>query len=181
MDHTDTHSTINISPLSIEVEGKSDLKVYAKISLDLLLTIAVYFIFYFLKKKSFIYDDNYFLFIPVLIAAWALGGFLSGKFRLRKDHIFLVRIKRHYTALLVSLGAVAVFLLQTDYSISRFVVAGTFISAFLTALIIEFYLTGGKIIKPDLERGPVSYQFFALDFLLLSWILFILYEKSCSF
>ncbi len=154
---------------------------FIKLLIDLLIYIFSFLVFYLVKKKSFIYDDNYFLFLPVILAAWALGGMLSGKFRLRKEHIFFVRIKRHYTALLISLGAIAVFLLQTDFSISRFVVAGSLIVAFFVELVIELFLSGGKIVKPDLDRGPVSYLFVVLDFVLLSWILFFLYEIKIGF
>lgn len=181
MDHTETSATINSAEAIGRVSKKLDLNPAVKIILDLILTIVVYLVFYYLKKSSFIYDENYFLFLPVFAAAWAIGGFLSGKFRIKKEHIFFVRVKRHYTALLISLGTIAIFLLETNYSISRFVVVGSFIVSFIAEVVIEFYLTGSKIEKPDSDRGPVSYLFLILDFLLLSWIIFFLYEIKIGF
>ncbi len=83
-----------------------------------------------------------------MIAGWGLGSLLSGKFRIKPEHILLVRLKRYYISLVVALGTIAILLLQTELSISRFVVVGSLITAFLMESGIELFKMNGKIEKP---------------------------------
>lgn len=178
MTHTQLQSTVS-PPVTIR-KAKAERKFlrWGIISTDLLIYLVSYIIFYFIKKKVLIYDNNYTEFLLIFVGAWLLGGLLSGKFRLRYGHHLIVKLKRHYSSLLLSLGAIAIFLLQTEYSISRFVVVGSYIAAFLFMSSIELYLSNGKVDKTDLKKGSISYSFLFIDFTILTWILFFLFERK---
>ncbi len=177
MDHTEAHSTISAPVINSSVEkiGKKSLAI--RITLNFFIYLTCYLVFFILKKKGFIYDVNYIKFLPIMIAGWGLGSLLSRKFRIKPEHILLVRLKRYYISLVVALGTIAILLLQTELSISRFVVVGSLISAFLIEAGIELLKMNGKIEIPKLDRGSISYTLLIIDFLLLTFILFYLYEK----
>ena len=152
MDHTEAHPSIT-SPLidsAVEKTGKKSLVI--RIILNFFIFLTCYLVFFILKKNGFIYDDNYLKFLPIMIAGWGLGSLLSGKFRIKQEHILLVRLKRYYMSLVVALGTIAILLLQTELSISRFVVVGSLISAFLIEAGIEIIKMNGKIEIPKLDR-----------------------------
>jgi lipopolysaccharide/colanic/teichoic acid biosynthesis glycosyltransferase len=134
-------------------------------------------VFYFIKKKTFIYDDNYLIFLPVLTSAWGLGGLLSGKFRIKSHHSLTEMLKKQHTSLLISLGAIALFLTEAQFSISRFVVVGSFIAAFLVEVAIDLKRSrmNGNVLSSD--KIPLSYTYLFLDLLILTWILFFYYSK----
>ena len=112
-----------------------------------------------------------------MITGWALGSLLSKKFRIKPEHILLIRLKRYYFSLAVALGTIAILLLQTELNISRFVVAGSLITAFLIETGIELFKMRGKIEIPLLDRGSISYTFIIVDFILLTFIIYYLFEK----
>ena len=148
-----------------------------KVVIDLLLFLLLFVVFYFINKKGLVFDSRYLYFLPVFVGAWAIGGLLSAKFKLTPGHTFVVRIKRIASSLLISLGVVALTLLELDFSISRFVVLGPFITAAFIEIIIEFYRSGSTINLYLIRKEKVSYALLILDLLILSAIVFLFYEK----
>ena len=153
---------------------------FNRILTNLLIYLSSLVLFYFINKKALIYDQRYLILLPVLIGAWALGGFLSKKFRVTEEHGFIVRVKRSYMSLLISLGTIGIFLLWSDLSASRFVIVGSFLAAFLTELFIDFFRSKELLsVRFDRVKG-ISYSLMLFDFLILTAFLFIYYELQVS-
>ena len=181
MEHTENQIAIEPPVQSFPAVTDEKGKFAAKIIINFTVYLSAYLVFYFFKKQALIYDDNYLVFLPVLISAWGLGGLLSGKFRIKEHHTLIERLKKQHTSLLISLGAIAIFLTEAQFSISRFVVVGSFITAFLVEVVIDLnrFRLNGNILSN--EKIPISYTYFFLDLLILTWILFFYYSKSAGF
>jgi len=170
-------SNIEIVPETSFVKRKYLNKVVA----NLLLYLLIYVGFYFINKKGLIFDSRYLLFLPVFIGAWGIGGLLSAKFKLTSEHTFVARVKRSASSLLISLGVVALALLELDLSISRFVVVGSLIAAVLIETVIEFFSSGRPLTFQIIRNEKVSYTLLIIDFLILSSILYFFYEVRIGF
>ena len=109
MDHTEAHPTISAPVIKSAIEKIGKKSLVIRIILNFFIFLTCYLVFFILKKKGFIYDDNYLMFLPIMIAGWGLGSLLSGKFRIKQEHILLVRLKRYYMSLVVALGTIAIY------------------------------------------------------------------------
>jgi lipopolysaccharide/colanic/teichoic acid biosynthesis glycosyltransferase len=156
-------------------------KFAVNVVINLTVYIAAYIIFYLIKKQSFIYDNNYLVFLPVFISAWGLGGLISGKFRIRHNHTKTERLKKYYASLLISIGTAAIFLNIVQFSISRFVVAGSFIAAFLAEIIIELHRTEVTNKEKPKDKFRFSYTYLILDAVILLWIVFFYIVRRFDF
>jgi len=181
MEQIENQSVIETSVEPLPVVNEEKEKFAAKILINFAVYLSTYLVFYFIKKRELVYDDNYLIFLPVLISAWGLGGLLSGKFRLNSLHTLTERLKKQHTSLLISLGAIAIFLTEAQFSISRFVVVGSFITAFLVEVAIDLKRSrmNGNVLSN--EKIPLSYTYLFLDLLILTWILFFYYSRSSGF
>jgi len=177
MDHTEAHPKISAPVINSAIEKIGKKSLVIRIILNFFIFLTCYLFFFILKKKGIIYDENYIKFLPIMIAGWGLGSLLSGKFKIKQEHILLIRLKRYYMSLVVALGTIAILLLQTELNVSRFVVVGSLITAFLMESAIELLKMNGKIEKLKLDRGSISYTFLITDFLLLTFIVFYLYDR----
>lgn len=137
-------------------------------------------VFYFIKKQALVYDYRYLVILPVILGAWGLGGILSKKFKITEEHGFIVRAKRAYMSLLISLGGIGIFLLFSGYSASRFVIVGSMIAAFLAELIIEFFRSKELLLERIDRIKGISYPLLIFDFIILTGFLAIYYELQVS-
>lgn len=180
--HQPEATTAPINELGIDPETNLfQKKNLNKIAANLLLYLIIYVIFYFINKKSLIYDQRYIMFLPVLLSSWGFSGLLSGKFIIGPEHSFVARVKRNSTALLIALGVTAFALLQLDFSISRFVVVGSLTSAALIETIIAFFRSGSKIDFHLIRKEKISYVLLILDLFILVSILYFFYEVRVGF
>ncbi|MBT8379969.1 MAG: sugar transferase [Ignavibacteria bacterium] len=181
MHQSEAQSTA-VSDIKVVPESAfSKKKDINKVAANLLLYLLIYVGFYFINKKGWVFDSRYLLFLPVFVSAWGIGGLLSAKFKIKPDHEFIARAKRCASSLLISLGVVAIALLELDLSISRFVVVGSLTTAAFIETILEFYRSGSKIDFQLIRNEKISYALLVLDLFILSAVLFFFYEARIGF
>ena len=148
-----------------------------KILANLFFYLFTFILFYVIKYHSLNLSQKLISFLPIYLVAWFTGGLISGKFRFQSSVSFLTNLKKSYTSLLISLGIIAFLMLQSEsISISRLVVVGSLFSGLLIESL--FYITGKKtvLVEANKKRKKVSITAFIIDFLLLSWVLYFLYD-----
>jgi len=158
------------------VASKGKLIDLHRVGTNLAIFLITLLTFYFINKKGLVYDGRYIQLLPVILGAWFIGGFLSKKFKVNEEHVFIVRAKRSYMSLLYSLGTIGLFLIWSDFSISRFVIVGSFLALFIFELSIEFFASK-QVFNIHLGRiKSISYLLFLVDFTLLTFVLLTSYE-----
>jgi lipopolysaccharide/colanic/teichoic acid biosynthesis glycosyltransferase len=153
-----------------------------KIIGNLIIYILAFSLVFFIKYKHIIIGDAYIRFLIIYFTGWAIGGIVSGKFRFQSVSSILTCINKCYTALLISLGVAAFLLAEYEsVSVSRLVVIGSFFSAMLIEIFI--YSLNSRSIKGDKKKLKTKRSVTApvIDLLLLSWVIFFLYDLKIGF
>ncbi|MHA1916638.1 MAG: sugar transferase [Promethearchaeota archaeon] len=148
---------------------------------NFLLYLFAYTLVYWLKYNNIELGAKFTNFLFLYIAAWVTGGVISGKFRFQSLTSLNTCLNQCYTSLLISLGVVAFLLAEFSVTISRLVVIGSFFSA----LIIEIALFLIKNRNITVSKSPSKKRFSVaapiIDFLLLSWVFYFLYDQKVGF
>ena len=153
-----------------------------KISGNLLIYLFTFVLLYLLKYQTLILTRNYYTFLPIYLLAWLTGGLISGKFRYQTSLSFLDNLNRSYTSLLISLGVVAFLILQYDsISLSRLVVVGSLFSGLLIETFIYIITKKGSFKENVKEKKRFSFTAPFIDLLILSWVIYFLYDYKVGF
>lgn len=152
------------------------------ILLNLVIYLFAFALAYLIKKQAIVYDQNYASYLLIYISAWAVGGLFSGKFRFRTYMSFGACLSKCYISLLFSLGIVAFYLSETaSLSISRLFVVGSLFLAF-TIEVGYYSLKSRRTISKSVRRKRnISYITIILDLILLTWVLFFMYDKKIDY
>ena len=153
-----------------------------KILGNLVIYLLVLLIVYYLKYKHLHITASYWNFLIIYLIAWAAGVLISGKFRFQSVTTLQSCLSKCYTSLLISLGVAAFLLAEFEsVSISRLVVVGSFFSAPLIEIVIFSYRNRSQLEKASKTKKKISIIAPIIDFLLLSWVLYFLYEYKIGF
>ncbi|GMR25347.1 MAG: hypothetical protein BMS9Abin39_0638 [Ignavibacteria bacterium] len=149
---------------------------------NLLIYLAAFTLVYYFKYNNIAISGSHFNFIFIYLTAWAVGGMISGKFRFQTISTLQSCLSKYYTSLLISLGIAAFLLAEIESaSISRLVVVGSFFSAMLTEIAIFSFKNRAQLEKARKIKKKISIVAPLIDFLLLSWVLFFLYDYKIGF
>ena len=153
-----------------------------KILGNLVIYILVFLVVFYLKYKHLNITASNWNFLIIYLIAWAVGGMISGKFRFQSVTTLQSCLSKCYTSLLISLGVAAFLLAEFEsVSISRLVVVGSFFSAPLIEIAIFSYRNRTQLEKANKTKKKISIIAPVIDFLLLSWVLYFLYEYKIGF
>ncbi len=149
---------------------------------NLLIYIFTLGLFYLLKYNNLNITSNYINLLPVYLLAWVTGGIISGKFRFQSSISFLSNLNKSYTSLLISLGVVAFFMIQSEsLSASRLVVVGSFFSGLIIENLLYMVTNKVELIKATKSGRKISFTAPIIDFLLLTWVIYFLYDYKIGF
>ncbi|MCZ6702698.1 MAG: hypothetical protein O6940_06610, partial [Ignavibacteria bacterium] len=176
--HSASLSQLNGSP---GIPHKIAVRI-PKILGNLLIYLFAFATVYLLKYNNLEPGPKLTSFLIIYVIAWAAGGLISGKFRFQSTTTLQSCLTKCYTSLLISLGVAAFLLAEfVSVSISRLVVVGSFFSASLIEIAIFSYRNRSQLEKAGKTKKKISIIAPVIDFLLLSWVLYFLYDYKIGF
>jgi lipopolysaccharide/colanic/teichoic acid biosynthesis glycosyltransferase len=130
---TDTLPLTLSSNLSNNIKKK---KYSVNAAFSFLIYLVTFFIFYYIKKRTLILEDNYYQLLGFLVFSLIAGSVISNKFNLTIHHELWQIFRKLCISLILSLGFLSILLLFFQVpNISR----GLIISVMFSGLVIEAY------------------------------------------
>lgn len=173
------------SLLKIPTKTKKSLKSFDKLTerystdyvLNFLAGLSFYvfsfFLFYFIKRKTFIIESEYYQVFIVLIVSVIIGSVFSNKIKLSKKHDFSQIFRKNYISLIFSLGILSLlfFLLRISFT-SRFMLLGTFIFGSLMETGYYILISEKRKKINFIEKTKLSIDYLITDGLILTFVIF---------
>ena len=155
----------------LSVIGRSYKNIFVSISIYIL----IFSLFYFVSKKSFNFDNEYFEYSGYFIFSLIIGALLSKKFSKEKQDTAQQTLKNLYFSSFISLFTLVILFLFIEINpITRLDI----ISAMFSGLLIESYFCtisrkNEKSNKSFIERMKLSIEFIFLDGLILTFFCYV--------
>ncbi|RKY91479.1 MAG: hypothetical protein DRQ13_11385, partial [Ignavibacteriae bacterium] len=176
--HSESLSSLNGSP---GIPHKI-IVLLPKILGNLLIYLFAYALVYLLKYNNLDPGPKFIGFLMIYLTAWAAGGLVSGKFRFQAVTTLQSCLSKCYTSLLFSLGVAAFMLAEFElFLISRLVVVGSFFLAPIIEITIFSYRNRSHLEKAHKTKKKISIVAPVIDFILLSWVLYFMYDYKIGF
>ena len=158
-------------------EDKLEISVKTDFVLNLLLGISIYifsfFLFYFIKRDTFIIEPEYYRIFGIILISVIFGSILSSKPRINKGHSFSQIFRKNYISLILSLGFLSLWFLIFEISFaSRFMLLGTFITGALIEIGYYIFISDRRKKVNFIERSKLSLNYLIIDGLILTSAIF---------
>jgi len=144
-----------------------------------LLYTLTYFVWYYLKRNTFILQDNYVMLYGYYIFSIFFASILANKAFLTNRHEIMQSLRKIYISSFLALGILSLILFETDAStLSRYVILGSMLSGAIFESLYFYSISENRSIKRLIEHNPVSYSYLIPDLILLTITnYFIIYKN----
>jgi hypothetical protein len=144
-----------------------------------LIYLSTFFIWYFLKRSTFLLEDKYIELIIYYFLSLFVASILSNKAFLTRNHEYNQSLRKIYISILLALGMLSLILLETDAStLSRYVIIGSMLSGSVLESFYFYAVSENKSIKVIIDRNPISYFYTIPDLLLLTFSIYFFIIKN---
>ena len=144
--------------------------MFLNIIIDFLLYTLSFFLFHYIRKNEFLLDKKYLFYYLSFMISWIAASLLSRKF-MKRENKLLNRLYPYFIAFFLMLGLLTMLIIRFNMlSVSRFVLLGSLIFAFVIELIITTVKNRSIVNYPQIKI-IISGKAFLFEFIVYAFII----------